>query len=400
MRIKAFHSLSPPSHLAAQLAAVPYDTVDVEEAAALARGNPYSFLRISRAEIECEPGISTYDDAVYQKALDNFQAFQKEGKLIPEPGENLYVYRQSVNGHTQRGIVAGCHVEDYRDNIILKHEKTRQVKEDDRARYISTMKAHSGPIFLFYRDQKAVDQIVADTEAGVPLYDFTADDGVHHTVWRIKDTAGVTGLFAGISKCYIADGHHRAAAAARIGLDPSGTGDERKWFMGVLFPASQLNILPYNRCVEDLNGLSEKDFIAAVSKRFKCVDTQSAKPARRGFANMYLGGKWYAIELGATRTDELDVTLLQDGLLKPILGIDDPRTNSRISFIGGIRGTGELTRLVDGKKAAVAFSMHPVEIDQIMAISDAGDIMPPKSTWFEPKLRSGLFVHPFDGPSR
>lgn len=400
MRIKAFHSLSPPPAIAAQLAAVPYDTVDVEEAAALAKGNPNSFLRISRAEIECAPGISPYDDKVYQKALENFKAFQKEGRLVPEPGENLYVYRQTMNGHTQRGIVAGCHVEDYRDNIILKHEKTRQDKEDDRTRYISMMKAHSGPIFLFYRDEKAVDQIVAETEATPPLYDFTAADGVHHTVWRIKDPARVTKLFAAIPKCYIADGHHRAAAAARIGLDPSGSGDERKWFMGVLFPATQLKILPYNRCVSDLNGLTPDAFLAAVSKRFAVKPTGDAKPARRGFANMYLAGKWHSIELGAKRTEDLDVALLQDGLLKPILGIDDPRTNKRISFTGGIRGTGELTKLVDSGKAAVAFSMHPVEIDQIMAISDAGDIMPPKSTWFEPKLRSGLFVHPFDGPAR
>lgn len=396
MRIKPFHSLSPTPALAAKVAAVPYDTVDVEEAKVLSQGNPHSFLRISRAEIECEPGISLYDDRVYQKALENFRLFQKQGSLVPEPGDNLYVYRQVMGGHVQRGIVAGCHVEDYRDNVILKHEKTRQDKEDDRTRYIQTLRAHTGPIFLFYRDTQELDRIVAATETGKPLYDFEAADAVRHTVWSIADSAAVVNLFGAIPQCYIADGHHRAAAAARVGLDPAGQGEERKWFIGVLFPASQLKILPYNRCVKDLNGMSPEAFLAAVGKRFKVTPTTEPAPKRRGLAHMYLGGTWHAIDLAPKGVADLDVDLLQDGLLKPLLGIDDPRTNQRISFIGGIRGTGELTQKVDAGKAAVAFSMHPVEIDQIMAVSDAGGIMPPKSTWFEPKLRSGLFVHPFE----
>jgi len=384
------------------VASVPYDTVDTDEARALAAGNPRSFLRIGRPEIDRPAGTDIHSDAVYAKAAANFQEFQKVGYLVREDQPHVYVYRLQMGKHIQRGIVGCCHIEDYEKNIIRKHEKTRADKEDDRTRHVKTLNANSGPIFLTYRDVPALDKIVAETEKGRPLFDFDAADGIHHTIWRIASSDPVVEAFARVPVCYIADGHHRAAAAVRAGTEkmasnPRHTGNEEyNWFLAVLFPAGQLQILPYNRCVNDLNGLSREAFLGAVKKVFTLTDNASPTPSGTRHCSMYVAGKWYGLSWTVSGNDpvaSLDVSFVQDRLLSPILGIQDPRTDKRIEFIGGIRGTGELVKRVDSGKAAVAFSMYPVTVDQVMAIADAGRIMPPKSTWFEPKLRSGLLVH-------
>lgn len=403
MRIKPFQALRPEVSSAHLVASVPYDVVDTEEARALAGGNAKSFLRIGRPEIDLPPGTDIYSDAVYARGVANFRSFQQDGVLRRDDAEHLYVYRLVMGKHVQQGIVACCHVEDYETNIIKKHEKTRTDKEKDRTRYVDILNAHTGPIFLTYRDDEGIDQLVREAQTREPLFDFTAVDGVKHTIWRMPDDAGVVNSFKRIPVCYIADGHHRAAAAARVGVErrsanPGHSGNEEyNWFMGVLFPASQLQILPYNRCVRDLNGMTEAAFLAAVKERFTVRENCGMVPAGASNVSMYLGGRWYGLSWSTTdETDpvmSLDVSVLQDRLLDPLLGIKDPRTDKRIEFVGGIRGAAELVRNVDSGKAAVAFSMFPVSVNQMMAIADAGRIMPPKSTWFEPKLRSGLLIH-------
>jgi uncharacterized protein (DUF1015 family) len=381
---------------------VPYDTVDTEEARALAAGNAKSFLRIGRPEIDLPKGTDIHSDAVYAKAAANFQEFQKQGYLVREDRPYLYVYRLQMGKHVQRGVVCCCHIEDYEKNVIRKHEKTRADKEDDRTRHVKTLNANSGPIFLTYRDVAALDRIVAETEQGKSFFDFTASDGIRHTIWRIPSSDAVVKAFAEVPVCYIADGHHRAAAAARAGMEKRAantahTGQEEyNWFLAVLFPAGQLQILPYNRCVGDLNGLSSEAFLAQVRRLFSVADKATPTPKGARHCSMYLAGRWYDLSWGVCENDPvaaLDVSFLQDRLLSPVLGIRDPRTDKRIEFIGGIRGAGELTKRVDSGRAAVAFSLYPVTVAQVMAIADAGRIMPPKSTWFEPKLRSGLLVH-------
>ncbi len=406
LRIKAFQGLRPAPELVAEVACVPYDVVDREESAALAQGKPRSLLHVDRAEIDLPPETDPYSDAVYAKARENFQRLQSEKALIRETEPSLYLYQQRMGEHTQIGLAAVCHLDDYENNLIKKHEKTRRDKEEDRTRLIGTLSADTGPVFLTYRDTPEIDALVRKTvESAAPLYDFTAPDGIRHTVWRIAGGEEFVAAFARVPCSYVADGHHRTASAVRVGRErreqnPAHTGDEEyNWFLAVHFPASQLKILPYNRAVKDLNGIAPSAFLKAVGTVFRLHPNGSPKPAKPGEIRMYLGGAWYDLAWAPSPSgdpiSQLDVTALQERLLAPILGIDDPRTSKRIDFIGGIRGTDELVRLVDCGRAAVAFSMYPTTVEQLMAIADAGQIMPPKSTWFEPKLRSGLFIHTF-----
>ncbi|MEY4941013.1 MAG: hypothetical protein RIQ93_2748 [Verrucomicrobiota bacterium] len=404
MRIHPFQGLVPTPQSAPEVACVPYDVVNAAEAAALAAGKPQTLLRVDRAEIDLPAGTDPYSGAVYAKARENFLALQRTGALVRETTPCLYVYQQQMGSHRQRGLVAGCHVDDYDAGLIKKHEKTRKDKEDDRTRLIDTLSADTGPVFLTYRDAAAVTALVDAQTQQKPLHDFVAPDGVRHTVWRIVGGADWVAAFGGIPSSYIADGHHRAASAARVARlrreqNSRHTGaEDYNWFLCVLFPASELKILPYNRIVADLNGHSPAEFLAKVKALFGLTENAPASPAGVGQVSMYFGGKWYGlrcpVDPAADPVGRLDVSVLQDKLLAPVLGIDDPRTSKKIDFVGGIRGTGELVTRVDAH-GGVAFSLYPVTLSQLMDIADAGQIMPPKSTWFEPKLRSGLFVHTF-----
>ena len=406
LRIKAFQGLRPVASLVSEVACVPYDVVDRGESAALAKGNPLSLLHVDRAEIDLPESVDPYSAEVYAKALENFQSLQTNGTLMREDEPCVYLYQQRMGNHVQTGVAAVCHIEDYENDIIKKHEKTRKDKEDDRTRLINTISADTGPVFLTYRDSKEIDTLVSAAQKEKPLYDFTAPDGIQHTVWRLAGGDDIVRAFGKIPVSYVADGHHRTASAVRVGKErraanPNHNGTENyNWFLAVLFPASQLQILPYNRSVHELNGRTPEAFLAEVSKKFTVTENASPAPAQPGGVSMYLGGKWYAltwtIPVDADPISRLDVTVLQDQLLAPVLGIDDPRTSKRIDFVGGIRGPGELVRLVDSGRGAVAFSMYPTTVAQLMDIADANQIMPPKSTWFEPKLRSGLFIHTLD----
>jgi len=407
MRIQAFRGLTPRPELASAVAAVPYDVVDTEEARALAANRPYDLLHVDRAEIDLPPDIDPYSSVVYETALKNLQRLISEGVLVREPSPVLYLYQQQMGAHVQTGLIAACHVDDYGNDVIRKHEKTRKVKEDDRTRLVDALSAHTGPIFLTYKDRADVDaRIAAILGAEPPVFDFTAPDGIAHRVWRVKDAAPFVEAFGKVDFAYVADGHHRSASAWRVGTErraanPAHNGSEDyNWFLGVLFPASQLQILPYNRIVHDLNRHTPEEFLIAVADAgFRVTFTEARAPAAPGSVHIYLGGKWLALSWDAAAITDpvasLDVSVLQDRLLAPILGIADPRTSERIEFIGGIRGTAELERRVDNGAAAIAFSMYPTTVGQLMAIADAGEIMPPKSTWFEPKLRSGLVVQTF-----
>lgn len=409
MKIQPFQGLYPAEHLVHQVASVPYDVVNREEARELAADAPYSLLHIERAEIDLPDEVDPYADVVYETAAAKLAEFEAKGILLREPAPCFYIYRQRMGAHEQTGVAAVCHIDDYDANIIRKHEKTRRDKEDDRTRLIHTLNADTSPVFLTYRDSKAVNELVGKATETTPWAKFLAPDGIEHTVWRVTETAPLADALGAVPVAYVADGHHRAASAARVGRErreanPAHTGEEAyNWFLCVLFPASQLQILPYNRTVADLNGLSETEFLDRVAGAFTLVDKAGPEPHAPGDIRMYLGGgRWFRLswqpEADAHPSDKLDVAGLQSRLLAPILGIDDPRTSQRIEFIGGIRGTEELERLVDGGSAAVAFSMYPTTVGQLMDIADAGGIMPPKSTWFEPKLRSGLFIHTLGQP--
>ena len=404
MRIRAFRGLVPVDDYAAEVACVPYDVVDAAEAAALAAGRPRSLLHVDRAEIDLPPGTDPHGSAVYTKARENFFQLQRDGVLVRESEPCLYVYQQQVGAHRQRGLVAVCHVDDYDAGLIKKNEKTRRDKEEDRTRLIDTLSANTGPVFLAYRDEPAVTALVEAKMREQPQHDFTAPDGIRHTAWRIAGGAEWVKAFGHVARFYIADGHHRAASAARVAhlrreRNPQHTGaEDYNWFLCVVFPASELNILPYNRVIPDLNGRDQADFLEQVRAVFGLENDVPPAPDGTGWVSMYLGGKWYGLRCpadpGADPVSRLDVSVLQNRLLAPILGIDDPRTSKRIDFVGGIRGAGELVRRVDAR-GGVAFSLFPVTVAQLMEIADAGQIMPPKSTWFEPKLRSGLFIHTF-----
>jgi uncharacterized protein (DUF1015 family) len=404
MRIRAFRGLVPVAQHAAEVACVPYDVVDAAEAATLAAGRPRSLLHVDRAEIDLPPSTDPYSDAVYAKARENFLRLQREGALVREAGPCLYVYQQQMGAHRQRGLVAVCHVEDYDAGLIKKHEKTRRDKEDDRTRLIDTLGANTGPVFLTYRDEPVMTALVEAKVKEPPLHDFTAPDGIRHTAWRIAGGAEWVQAFARVPQLYIADGHHRAASAARVARlrrerNPHHTGaEDYNWFLCVIFPASELKILPYNRVVPDLHGLVPAAFLEKVRAAFGLEENAPPAPAGTGRVSMYLGGRWHGLRCPADpRADpvgRLDVSVLQNQLLAPLLGVDDPRTSKRIEFVGGIRGTNELVKRVNARGGA-AFSLFPVTVAQLMDIADTGQIMPPKSTWFEPKLRSGLFIHTF-----
>jgi len=397
-----FRALRPTPEAAARVAAVPYDVVSADEAAALAAGNPLSFLRISRAEIDLPAETNPYSDAVYRKARENFDAL-KQRALVVEDVPRVYVYRLRMSEHEQIGVAACFSLDEYERDVIRKHERTRRDKEDDRTRHMLELRAQTGPVFLTYKAAAAVDVVVArSTASRPPLFDFTAADGVQHTIWRIEphDERDLMTGFERVPALYIADGHHRAASAARARHQLRGSGGlagEWDTFLAVAFPDNQMQILPYNRVVRDLGSLTPDALLAAVRERF-VVTNGPARPVKRGAVAMYVAGRWHTILLGdapasAAATERLDVQRLQDSILTPLLGIGDVRSDKRIDFVGGARGPSELERLVNSGRAAVGFSLYPVGVDDLMAISDAGGIMPPKSTWFEPKLRDGLLSH-------
>lgn len=411
-RVRPFKALRPNKEKTHLVASVPYDVVNRKEAKEIVGDNDLSFLHITRAEIDLPDTVDAYSNEVYEKAKENIERIRKEAPLIVDEEPHFYLYRLIMDGREQIGITATFAVDDYDNDVILKHEKTRKVKEDDRTNHIITTDAQTGIVFLTYRGvdeiNNFVNKTIADTE---PLYDFTAPDGIQHTVWIMPGDYNdlLMNEFAKIDKLYVADGHHRAKSASRAREDKrkanlNHTGDEEyNYFIAVIFPGEQLHIMPYNRVVFDLNGHSKEEFLNKVSEKFEVQKSDKKEPSTRRNFGMYLDGEWYGLKardsvlasnsLAAFVGAKLDVSILQNFLLNPVLGIEDQRTSNRIDFIGGIRGTKELEKLVASGKAVVAFSMFPVSIDDLMNISDAGEVMPPKSTWFEPKLRDGLLTH-------
>ena len=405
--IKPFRALRPLPERAADVSSVPYDVVNTDEARALAAGHPLSFLHVSRPEIDLPAGTDIYADAVYAKAAANFDHLIATAPLVIEDAPEFYLYRLRMGEQVQTGLVACCAVDEYDAGTILRHELTRRDKEDDRTRHILTLRAQTGPVFLAYRAEASINALVTQVIETAPLFDFKAADGVEHIVWRVP--AGLhqdfIAAFAAVPKLYIADGHHRAKSASRAreelrAQNAGHRGDEEyNFFQCVIFPDDQLRILPYNRVVKDLNGHLPEDFLARVQHAFDLTENASPTPSERGQYSMYLGGHWYGLTLNSETTrplgaiDRLDVSILQNKLLAPVLDIADPRTDKRIDFVGGIRGTAELERLVNEGRAAVAFSLCPTTLDDLMTVADAGEVMPPKSTWFEPKLRDGLLSH-------
>ena len=408
MKIKSFKGLRPAKGEAAAIASLPYDVVNFEQACEQAEGKPLSFMRVVRSEIELPKGTEPYSQAVYDHARENFEKLVAGGHLVREDAPCMYLYRQVMGDHAQTGLVATFSAADYDADVIKKHEKTREAKENDRYMLTRTLRVNTGPVFLTVKDGTELDKIVEDKKDSDALFDFVADDGIRHTVWKIEDPAKlakIVEIFDGIPCAYVADGHHRSASNARCARffkaeNPNHTGDEDyNWFLSVVFPAGQLRILPYNRVVRDLAGNTKEQFLEKLSKVCKVEKSGAKSPDGSKKVSMYIDGQWYLLSFdntdGLDAVSSLDVALLQDRVLAPILGIGEPRTDERIDFVGGIKGTDELEKLVNSGKFAVAFSMYPTTTDQLMAIADAGQIMPPKSTWFEPKLRSGLFVHTF-----
>ncbi len=405
-RIKPFRAYRPRPELAGRVASFPYDVINSEEARELAKGNPYSFLHVGKPEIDLNPSVPLYSDEVYAQGRDNLRRLISEGALLHEDRPCLYVYQQKMGDHVQAGIVGLCSVKEYEDGLIKKHEFTRKDKEDDRTRHVSEQNANAEPVFLTYRSRGDIDQIVNWVRAGEPLYDLVTEDGIGHTVWRVDNEEWrhhLETLFGQVPALYVADGHHRTAAAVRTGqalraASRTHTGEEPfEFFMAVVFPHDQLQIMDYNRVVKDLNGLTPEAFLARIGEKFEVVPASDPKPHAAAHFGMYLGGRWYALAAKAGTypasdpVKGLDVSILQDNLLAPVLGISDPRTDKRVDFVGGIRGTKELERRVN-QGWAVAFSLFPTSLVQLMTVADSGQVMPPKSTWFEPKLRSGLLV--------
>ena len=424
MIVKPFAAVRPTASVADQVAALPYDVYDRAEAVAAVDGEPLSFLNIDRPETQFPADADMYAPEVYAKARELFDARRADGTFVTEPAPCFYLYELTMNERSQTGVVACCAIDDYLENAIKKHENTLEKKELDRIRHIDALDAQTGPIFLTYRDSDAIDILVAAVKKTAPLYDFASEDGVTHRVWRMaaasEETAcsqayaGLVAAFAKVPCAYIADGHHRAASAVKVGLarreaNPGYDGTEEfNYFMSVLFPASQLSILAYNRVVRDLNGLTKDEFLNALAGEngpFEIIHKQESQlePIDKGAVGMYLDREWYGLGVkpefeSSDPVEGLDVSILQEKVLAPILGIGDPRTDERIEFVGGIRGLRELERKVNridarGDGPAVAFAMFPTSIDELLNVADAGRLMPPKSTWFEPKLRSGLFAH-------
>ncbi|MCH2136326.1 MAG: DUF1015 family protein [Phycisphaerales bacterium] len=404
LRIRPFTALRPPANRAASVSSPPYDVVSREEARSEIERHAQSFMRVLRPEATIE-GADPYSDAVYQAAREALEALQAEGALIHEDAPSVYLYRQAWRGRAQVGVVCCCHVDDYEQNVIRKHEKTRKDKEDDRTRHVLTTMCNAGPVFLTYRDRAQIDLLVEDDTADRPLFHFNDRSGVTHTGWIAADPKPYVEAFGEVETAWVADGHHRSASAARAAahLRASGapdSGDEHEWFLSVLFPASQLTVLPYNRIVKDLNGLTTDAFLDALSSAGALtLDTPAQIPERMGQVGVHVDGRWHTLTFpdelvhGDDPVERLDCALLASRVLGPILDIHDLRTDPRVGFVGGIRGLEDLERRVGEGEAAAAFAMHAVDIEQLIAVADAGSCMPPKSTWFEPKLRSGLFIH-------
>jgi uncharacterized protein (DUF1015 family) len=399
--VTPFAALRPDPKLAAQVCELPYDVMSSAEAKVMAAGNPLSFLRVSKPEIELPDGTDPYSPSVYEKGRTNFEKFIADGVLGRDPAPMFHLYRQVMGGHSQIGLVALASCQEYLENIVKKHELTRPDKEDDRVRHIETLNAQTGPVFLTYQAVPAIDALVSRITAVEPEVDFTAPDGVRHSSWPVAQKSDIDFLVAEFAKMpalYIADGHHRSAAAGRVYQSRQGGGGSAG-FLTVIFPHNQMNILAYNRVLKDLNGHSQGQILAALEKVFVITDGANPVPAKKHDLAFYMAGKWRGLSFkpefttGRPAIDLLDVSLLQTEVLEPVFGIEDPRTSQRIAFVGGIRGTAELEKLVDSGDFACAFSMFPTGIEDLMEIADAGGIMPPKSTWFEPKLRDAMFCH-------
>ena len=407
--IKPFRALRPPKDLAEKVSALPYDVMNVAEACAMAAGNPNSFLHISRAEIDLPSGTDPHDESVYLQGKVNLAEFIRRGVLTQDISECFYVYRQRMGSISQTGLVVCASVDDYQSGVIKKHEHTRADKEEDRVQHIDYLDANDEPVFYLSRSCAEAETIIDGVTNTAPEYDFVSDDGVGHTAWVISERALIdrlTVLFAAIPRLYVADGHHRSAAASRVrelrrDKNPDHSGNEEyNSFLTVIFPENQLNIMPYNRAVKDLNGRTIAEFMDQVGISFEVLPSPvPVIPAERHQFGMYLDGRWYQLHARPAMINEkdtvnrLDVSILQNSLLSPLLGIDNPRTDQRIHFVGGIRGNDELVKLVDSGEFAVSFALHPTSIAELIELADQDQIMPPKSTWFEPKLRSGLFVH-------
>ena len=399
--IKPFAALRPKSELAAKICELPYDVMSSDEAREIAAGNPLSFLHVSKPEIDLPPGTDIHAPEVYAKGKENFQELISQGALKQDDKPNFYLYRQIMGEHSQVGLVAAASCEEYLRGAIKKHELTRVDKEDDRVRHIETLNSQTGPAFLTYKSVRALDEFVAKKISEKPEVDFTAKDSVRHSSWKISDANEIKFIeaqFAKIPFLYIADGHHRSAAAARVFQSRKGAGHSGQ-FLAVIFPHNQMQILPYNRVLKDLNGNSPEQLLKKLEAVFTISNNGNATPKRKHELGFYFQGGWKTLSFkkefsqSKDAVENLDVTLLQKNILAPVFGIDDPRTSKKINFVGGIRGTAELEKLVDSGEYACAFTLFPTGIEDLMAVADAGEIMPPKSTWFEPKLRDGMFCH-------
>jgi len=409
---RPFKAFRPIPEEAGLIASKPYDVLDSNEARIEVEGNPISFLRVGKPEVDLDPEIDLYDQKVYNKGKENLNKLIENGHLVEDIDNYFYLYAQTMDGRTQYGLVGCASVDDYWSDVIKKHEKTRAKKEEDRCNHVRVTNAHTGPIFLTYKDNSDINQIVSRIKAETPDNDHIAADGVRHQSWVIKsaeDMNTIQKTFSGIANLYVADGHHRSAAAAIVGRErqkanPNHTGNEEyNYFLAVCFPASELYIMDYNRLVKDLNGLNQDEFFAKLQENFEIEEIESQfKPNKKGEIGLYINSKWYKLTANAALlsnpdpVEVLDVAILQREVLTPLLNIDDPRTSDRIDFVGGIRGLNELERRVNSGEMQVAFAMYPTSVEELMDIADAGKIMPPKSTWFEPKLRDGLFVHFLD----